>query len=288
MSVSRNAPQIELPDSLEQRHIEVFRKSARAVIGSMQTVIRLLPAVHEKEVRRDAIDSVDRLMAQAESLYNAIMVPQAENSLEFVETQDVATDRSNSNQWQRQIEVEARAAGVSSENTDLIIDQEQGLSDAQRTSWIRRQMQLITLTGNPLGVSSIPRDAFSSMKKIIEDGIIKGRLIPDIVKDLRERGQITMRRAELIGTDQILTYHSNMTHARHTSIGVTHYIWRTSRDIAVRKSHRLRNGNRYSYKNPKFPTRDPIDGHPGQPIRCRCTASADLIGALRNLESQAA
>ena len=49
-------------------------------------------------------------------------------------------------------------------------------------------------------------------------------------------------------------------------LGITHYTWRTSQDERVRHEHVLRDGRRFAWDNP------PDDGHPGQPIRCRCVA----------------
>jgi SPP1 gp7 family putative phage head morphogenesis protein len=66
--------------------------------------------------------------------------------------------------------------------------------------------------------------------------------------------------------------------ARQTELGVKQYTWRTSLDERVRPEHQEREGEVFSWAKP------PKDGHPGQPINCRCTADPDLSAILDDLE----
>ena len=85
-------------------------------------------------------------------------------------------------------------------------------------------------------------------------------------KEIREQYQASQKRAKLIARDQIGNLNSAMTRQRQKALGVTHYIWRTWQDGRVRSRHREREGEVFSWDEP------PQDGHPGEPIHCRCTA----------------
>lgn len=85
-------------------------------------------------------------------------------------------------------------------------------------------------------------------------------------------------RVNLIARDQIGKYSGQLDRAKQTSAGVEYYFWRTSADERVRPTHQAREGERFSWDKP------PSDGHPGQPIRCRCTAEPDLDASLLTKE----
>jgi SPP1 gp7 family putative phage head morphogenesis protein len=89
-------------------------------------------------------------------------------------------------------------------------------------------------------------------------------------RELAKRTGIATRRATLIARDQISNINSQLTKQRQTDAGVREYIWRTSGDERVRDEHAAREGKRYRWSDP------PPDGHPGEPILCRCTAEPVL------------
>ena len=77
-------------------------------------------------------------------------------------------------------------------------------------------------------------------------------------------------RAKVIARDQANKLNGQLNEARQRALGVTHYIWQTVRDERVRGAHAARQGRRYAWDKP------PQDGHPGQPVQCRCSAAAVL------------
>jgi SPP1 gp7 family putative phage head morphogenesis protein len=94
----------------------------------------------------------------------------------------------------------------------------------------------------------------------------------------REFG-IGRRRAALIARDQAASFNGSLNRIRQVAMGVTEYVWSTSMDERVRgnpegrypnarPSHWDREGKRFKWSDA------PEDGHPGQPINCRCTARA--------------
>jgi SPP1 gp7 family putative phage head morphogenesis protein len=83
---------------------------------------------------------------------------------------------------------------------------------------------------------------------------------------LRKTMQITRKRARLIAKDQTASFNGALNQARQTQIGIDRYIWETMQDERVRHEHAKRHGKTFYWSQP------PEDGHPGEPINCRCTA----------------
>lgn len=101
----------------------------------------------------------------------------------------------------------------------------------------------------------------------------------EIAEILTREFGIGRRRAALIARDQAASFNGDLNRIRQTALGVTEYVWSTSLDERVRgnpegrypnarPSHWDREGKTFKWSSP------PSDGHPGQPINCRCTARA--------------
>lgn len=98
-------------------------------------------------------------------------------------------------------------------------------------------------------------------------------------------------RARLIARDQVASFRGDLDRSRQTEIGVSRFVWRTSEDERVRPSHRERDGMTFSWDAPieiqleeKNLTVDKIEGYPGRPINCRCTAEPVLDDLLDGIE----
>ncbi|MGO4672974.1 phage minor head protein [Bosea sp. 2YAB26] len=109
--------------------------------------------------------------------------------------------------------------------------------------------------------------------------LTKGLANREIEKILSDEFGIARRRAKLIARDQAASFNGDLNRIRQQAMGVTEYVWSTSRDERVRgnpdgrypnarPSHWDREGKTFRWSDP------PSDGHPGQPINCRCTARA--------------
>lgn len=73
-------------------------------------------------------------------------------------------------------------------------------------------------------------------------------------------------RYDLIARDQTSKLNAELNRVRHEQAGITHYRWVTAGDERVRHEHSSRSQRVYSWGHVHF------DGHPGEPINCRCTA----------------
>ena len=99
-----------------------------------------------------------------------------------------------------------------------------------------------------------------------------------LIAEVEELGHITHGRAKTIARDQTSKMNANLNTIRATSLGMTEYIWRTSRDSKVvgtpgglypegnrmHGNHYEREGKIFRYDKP------PFDGAPGAGINCRC------------------
>ena len=91
---------------------------------------------------------------------------------------------------------------------------------------------------------------------------------------IADRLGVAKSRAKLIARDQIGKLNGQLTQTRQTGLGVTRYTWQTAEDERVREEHEDRNGVIFEWANP------PSDGHPGEPINCRCVALPVLEDVL--------
>lgn len=118
-------------------------------------------------------------------------------------------------------------------------------------------------------IKSIPEKYAEKTKDILAESLTKKDWTGAVDK-LEELGNVTRRRAKLIVRDQMEKVNAALNEERQKGIGVTHYIWRTVGDSRVRSEHRDRDGERFAWNDP------PDDGHPGEPVNCRCVADPDL------------
>src|SRR3989344_42655 len=92
------------------------------------------------------------------------------------------------------------------------------------------------------------------------------RLIKNIGETTALQIDETEYRAKLIAQDQIAKHAASLNQIRQQEAGIDKYEWSTSLDKRVRPLHQAREGKVFNWSDP------PPDGHPGQPVRCRCTA----------------
>lgn len=117
-------------------------------------------------------------------------------------------------------------------------------------------------------IKSIPSQYLDQLHGKIVAAVRAGTPSKVIAEVVRETFNLPRNRAKLIARDQIGKLNGQLTMARQKNIGVESYVWRTSLDERVREEHKAREGEKFSWDEP------PKDGHPGNPINCRCSAEA--------------
>jgi SPP1 gp7 family putative phage head morphogenesis protein len=137
--------------------------------------------------------------------------------------------------------------------------------DPQINSFVERNAALI---------KDIPEQSISRIETKIRIGVERGDSLAKLTSEIQDELKIAKNRAKLIARDQTNKFIGKLTELRQSSLGVTEYVWSTSRDERVRPAHRARDGKVFKWSDP------PSDGHPGEPIQCRCRA----IPVLDNLK----
>lgn len=131
-------------------------------------------------------------------------------------------------------------------------------------------------------ITTIPDRYFDQLEQLVRRSVRAGRRHEELADEIARRfirsggddADKAKNRAALIARDQTAKLTSDLARIRQERLGVERYRWRTSLDERVRPAHAEREGVIFSWDSP------PEDGHPGEPIQCRCSAEpllSDLI-----------
>lgn len=126
-------------------------------------------------------------------------------------------------------------------------------------------------------IKSIPTTYLSEVEKTLTRGLSAGERWETTAEKLAERFGVAESRARLIARDQVGKLYGQLNAERQKGLGVTGYIWQTANDGRVRDEHEARQGERYEWSAP------PEDGHPGEPVNCRCFAEPDFTAIFEEL-----
>ena len=163
--------------------------------------------------------------------------------------------------------VSARNAANVRSQIKAVVDRDLFFSDDRARDTIQAFVQ-----ENVDLIKTIPEGHLARVRNATLRGLNSGQTVDQIGAEIARITRATENQARLIAEDQVQKLDGALTRVRQVDLGITHYIWRTRGDDRVRPIHRRRNGRRFSWNDP------PFDGHPGQPIRCRCVALPDIRG----------
>lgn len=213
-------------------------------------------------LRQDAIEDIPESAGWYEVLRRSFLRAAAEIRLEPV-TSRIAqfaerVARFNKQQFHS---VMRSAYGVN------VLQSEPWLNDSLR-AWESENIKLIR---------SIPQQSLERLHGKVLNAVRAGRPMRELRDLIRREYGVTNSRAELIARDQIGKLNGELTEERQTGIGVKRYKWRGSLDERERDEHVAREGMEFSWDKP------PPDGHPGEPIQCRCSAEP-ILPLLEDLE----
>jgi SPP1 gp7 family putative phage head morphogenesis protein len=103
----------------------------------------------------------------------------------------------------------------------------------------------------------------------LRDGSRSAQVVGEVAHILGANGE-NVNRARLIARDQIGKLDGQLSRQKQTEAGIKGYAWRGALDGRERQTHVDREGVIFLWSEP------PPDGHPGQPVGCRCGAEPDL------------
>lgn len=137
------------------------------------------------------------------------------------------------------------------------------------------------ITNNAKLISSLPSDIADFCTTFIQEQSLSGRRSSDIAKDLISLiPDKSQARVEMIARTETSKASTALVMARSESLDINWYIWRTSQDARVRKSHDHMEDVLINWKNPPNPEKlfpDPKghnkaygNYHAGNTFNCRC------------------
>lgn len=127
-------------------------------------------------------------------------------------------------------------------------------------------------------IRSLAADKVTRVRAILDDAGA-GTRVEEVAKSIRDMGDVTRSRAELIARDQVLKLNAEVTQKRHEAAGIVEFVWSTSRDERVRPDHKALEGKRYRYDDlPIVDRRRGTRGLPGIHFQCRCVAIPVIPG----------
>lgn len=148
-----------------------------------------------------------------------------------------------------------------------------GVDPLFQETFIAQEVELFVIQNVRL-IESIKTKYYDDVEGIVMRGAQKGLPEKEIGKMIADRTGVTKRRGDLIARDQVASLNGNIDQQRQKNLGVSEYIWRTVGDERVRDEHAGREGKKFKWSNP------PFDGHPGEPINCRCVAEPIISGIV--------
>lgn len=122
------------------------------------------------------------------------------------------------------------------------------------------------IAANVALIKSIPNQYVDKLEALVMNAFQTGQTNEDLAKAIAQLGQSTDSRARLIAADQMGKINGAINEQRQRSMGVETYKWLDSHDDRVRPLCASHNGKTFRWDTP------PKGGHPGQKVRCRCTA----------------
>lgn len=124
-------------------------------------------------------------------------------------------------------------------------------------------------------ITSLPREAAERVREIATGNIYAGVRAEEMAREILKTGDVTLSRARLIARTETSRTVAELNRARAEHVGSTHFVWRTSRDAAVRPTHRVLEGKIFRWDDP--PECDPgFHALPGAIFSCRCHAEPIL------------
>lgn len=129
----------------------------------------------------------------------------------------------------------------------------------------------IRIAENARLIRSIGDDTASRVERAVYESLNEGASVRGLRRRLTDEIGFEEKRAARIARDQMAKVNSDLSRIRQQEAGVEEYRWSSSRDERVRALHARLNGTTHRWDKP-----GPAEGngHPGQPIMCRCVAIA--------------
>lgn len=278
MRLKRIIPVWKKPQATEREFASALKSATNDIIREAKASIKMIDlkefarydeaeTEEDRSIRADGIlDDLAGVFAHLRAVANSRLAgPIATLPRIFAKVSSF-----NDKQWRRVIKVSTGfnfPASRDRESSGLGINayREEPWLDQMQTVWVSNASDLI---------KTLPANMEAQIKQLVKNSVINGGSASNLADLIEKTFNTTRYRAELIAIDQIQKANAALSEQRQRDVGVTGYIWRGVEDGRERIAHKLREGKHFDWDSP------PPDGHPGQPVRCRCWSEPDFSGSL--------
>ena len=121
-------------------------------------------------------------------------------------------------------------------------------------------------------ITSLPIEAGQRVHELTLKGLENSTRAREIATEIRRSGEVTANRATLIARTEVSRTASVLVQSRSQGAGLTHYVWRTAGDGAVRPGHKAMEGQPCAWATPPAVEENGkiMHFHAGQIWNCRC------------------
>ena len=140
-----------------------------------------------------------------------------------------------------------------------------GISIEPSEAWLKSDLKAFA-EQNAQRIKDLSTEYADAIARAAHDNVMKGNSHRELIQFVKENVDETYKnRAKVIARDQTSTFNARLNEFRQKESGIERYIWRTVQDERVRDTHRDElDGEVFYWNDP------PSEGHPGEPIQCRC------------------
>lgn len=117
-------------------------------------------------------------------------------------------------------------------------------------------------------ITSLPLTAAQRVHELATGQLYSGLRGKSLLEEILKTGSVTVSRAKLIARTEVARASTEFTRARAEYVGSPGYIWRTARDVDVRKSHKKLEGTVHRWDAPPLSDPPNLHAHPGQSYNC--------------------
>lgn len=252
---------VRFPTSLAVTYMRWIRAYARELRHATDEWVQwqLKPALALLEYEQDGLrqDSVENIEQQLDNLsarFATVMTDEAIRQYIYEHSREILAYTKR--QWIRSIHA---ITGVDPLLHDAVMER---IVKAH----VRENVSLI---------KSIPQKYYNDIDRVVMSGVRSGSMLKDIEQGIKDVYPPNYDRASLIARDQTGSLNAAIVDEQYKQANLTTYVWRCMQDSRVRGnplgkypnatySHWDREGKVFSVDDP------PPDGHPGEPIQCRC------------------
>jgi SPP1 gp7 family putative phage head morphogenesis protein len=260
----------EPSQAIEAQYMMDMRRLTEEVYRMIEAEV--IPVLEEYESSYAAPETQDALGPDLSMAFSAIelQLRKQENSLNkyaegIAQKSFSQWNRSHRRKWVAQIN---KIAGVNISNVMNDLPTQAALLDK-----VDENVKLI---------KTLQPEYLKDVEEAVKEGLTRG----DDFFSIRERleqlhSTHSKYRPKLIARDQMSKFTGELNKLRQEDLGIKEYVWRTSKDGAVRDSHRANDRKTFSWASPPAET-----GHPGEDINCRCIADPVFEGFIERVRQQ--